>query len=153
MSFLCFQHFVLLNLWLSGDVRAVFVCPPQQKSDASCFKWKQADHLAGCCTFITCYMWCQQRFEASVSKWYLHQHLLGFFPRVRGAESGFLVWSFSVLQSVIYLHMKGASAVVKSVIADGNRTGRFFFFFFFRRKRVMEWKKRFASASAPRAAC
>lgn len=40
------------------------------------------------------------------------------YPRVRGAETDFPVWSSSMPQSVIYLHMKGASAVVKSVIAD-----------------------------------
>lgn len=41
-----------------------------------------------------------------------------FYPPVRGAESEFLVWSISMPQSIIYLRMKGASAVVKSVIAD-----------------------------------
>lgn len=42
----------------------------------------------------------------------------GLFIRVRGAETDFLVWSSSMPQSVIYLQMKGASAVVKSTIAD-----------------------------------
>lgn len=112
------QRFVLLNFWLSGGVvGSVSVSYSKSlmfhaSNENSQTILQAAAHSQLATRDVSSGL--KPMFQSGISS----STSWAFYLRVQGAESDSLVWSFSMPQSVAYLHMKGASAVVKSVIAD-----------------------------------